>query len=84
MIESHELTKEFDDFRAVDKVTLDVPSGTVLALLGPNGAGKTTTVRMLTSILSPTSGWAKVAGYDVVEAEGVEAGEQAAQAGQDG
>ncbi len=66
MIESHELTKNFDDFRAVDKVTLDVPSGTVLALLGPNGAGKTTSVRMLTSILAPTSGWAKVAGYDVV------------------
>jgi ABC-2 type transport system ATP-binding protein len=66
MIESHELTKDFDEFRAVDKVTLNVPSGTVLALLGPNGAGKTTSVRMLTSILSPTSGWAKVAGYDVV------------------
>lgn len=65
MIESHELTKDFDDFRAVDRVTLNVPSGTVLALLGPNGAGKTTTVRMLTSILAPTSGWAKVAGYDV-------------------
>jgi ABC-2 type transport system ATP-binding protein len=66
MIESHELTKDFDEFRAVDRVTLSVPSGTVLALLGPNGAGKTTTVRMLTSILAPTSGWAKVAGYDVV------------------
>lgn len=67
MIESFELTKEFDDFRAVDKVTLNIPSGSVLALLGPNGAGKTTTVRMLTSILAPTSGWAKVAGYNVVE-----------------
>ena len=66
MIESHELTKDFDEFRAVDRVTLSVSSGTVLALLGPNGAGKTTTVRMLTSILAPTSGWAKVAGYDVV------------------
>jgi ABC-2 type transport system ATP-binding protein len=66
MIESHELTKDFDGFRAVDHVSLDVPPGTVLALLGPNGAGKTTTVRMLTSILAPTSGWARVAGYDVV------------------
>jgi ABC-2 type transport system ATP-binding protein len=67
MIESHELTKDFDSFRAVDQVALNVPAGTVLALLGPNGAGKTTTVRMLTSILAPTSGWARIAGYDVVE-----------------
>jgi ABC-2 type transport system ATP-binding protein len=66
MIESQELTKDFDGFRAVDSVSLDVPSGTVLAVLGPNGAGKTTTVRMLTSILVPTAGWARVAGYDVV------------------
>lgn len=67
MIEAHELTKFYDDFKAVDSVTLDIPAGTVLALLGPNGAGKTTTVRMLTSILAPSSGWARVAGYDVVK-----------------
>jgi len=67
MIESHELTKHFDGFRAVEQVSLNIPAGTVLALLGPNGAGKTTTVRMLTSILAPTSGWARIAGYDVVE-----------------
>jgi ABC-2 type transport system ATP-binding protein len=67
MIEAHELIKDFDGFRAVDKVSLNVPAGTVLAVLGPNGAGKTTTVRMLTSILAPTTGWARVAGYDVVE-----------------
>ncbi len=67
MIESVELTKEFDGFRAVDAVSLNIPVGSVLALLGPNGAGKTTTVRMLTSILAPTSGTAKVAGYDVIE-----------------
>jgi ABC-2 type transport system ATP-binding protein len=66
MIEAHELTKDFDHFRAVDHVSLNVPAGSVLAVLGPNGAGKTTTVRMLTSILAPTSGWAKIAGYDVV------------------
>lgn len=65
MIEAHELTKVYDRFVAVDAVSLNVPAGTVLALLGPNGAGKTTTVRMLTSILEPTSGWARVAGYDV-------------------
>lgn len=66
MIEAHELTKFYADFQAVDSVSLDIPAGKVLAVLGPNGAGKTTTVRMLTSILAPSSGWAKVAGYDVV------------------
>lgn len=67
MIETHNLTKDFDKFRAVDHITLNVPAGTVLALLGPNGAGKTTSVRMMTSILTPTSGTAKLAGYDVIE-----------------
>ncbi|MBI3762742.1 MAG: ABC transporter ATP-binding protein, partial [Chloroflexi bacterium] len=66
MIETCGLTKRFDDFLAVDGVGLAVRAGEVLALLGPNGAGKTTTVRMLTSILAPTAGWARVAGYDVV------------------
>lgn len=67
MIEAENLTKKFDEFTAVDRIHLNVPSGQVLALLGPNGAGKTTTVRMLTSILRPTEGWARVAGYDVVK-----------------
>jgi ABC-2 type transport system ATP-binding protein len=66
MIEAEALTKDFNDFRAVDNITLRVDPGTVFAILGPNGAGKTTTVRMLTSILVPTSGRASVAGYDVV------------------
>lgn len=66
MIEAHELTKIFDGFEAVRNVTLTIPPGSVLAVLGPNGAGKTTTVRMLTSILEPTSGWAKIAGYNVL------------------
>ena len=66
MIETVNLTKKFDQFLAVDKVSLTVGEGEVLALLGPNGAGKTTTVRMLTSILRPTSGSARVAGYDIV------------------
>lgn len=66
MIETKDLTKKFDDFMAVRGVSLHLKAGEVLALLGPNGAGKTTTVRMLTSILAPTSGWARVAGYDVV------------------
>jgi len=65
MIETRDLSKQFDDFLAVDGVDLCVGAGEVLALLGPNGAGKTTTVRMLTSILRPTRGEARVAGYDV-------------------
>jgi ABC-2 type transport system ATP-binding protein len=74
MIETFQLTKNFNEFVAVDGVTLKVKAGQVLALLGPNGAGKTTTVRMLTSILRPTRGWAKIAGYDVVnDAEKVRA-----------
>lgn len=67
MIEAYELTKVFDDFLAVDRVSLSIPAGSVLALLGPNGAGKTTTVRMLTCILAPNSGRATVAGYDIIE-----------------
>lgn len=67
MIEAEGLTKDFNDFRAVDHITMRVEPGTVFAILGPNGAGKTTTVRMLTSILLPTSGRASVAGYDVVK-----------------
>ncbi|HML22155.1 MAG TPA: ABC transporter ATP-binding protein [Aggregatilinea sp.] len=67
MIETHELTKRYGDFLAVDRVTLSVEAGAIFAILGPNGAGKTTTVRMLTSILQPTSGWARVAGYDVAQ-----------------
>jgi ABC-2 type transport system ATP-binding protein len=66
VIRTEGLTKQFGDFVAVDGMTLTVPEGEVLALLGPNGAGKTTTVRMLASILKPTSGWATIAGYDVV------------------
>ncbi len=64
MIETVDLTKEFGDFTAVRDVCLNVPEGEVLALLGPNGAGKTTTVRMLGSILKPTRGYARIAGYD--------------------
>lgn len=66
MIETVDLSKQFNDFWAVDGVTLSVRPGQVLALLGQNGAGKTTTVRMLTGLLTPTRGRARVAGFDVV------------------
>lgn len=68
MIESNDLSKQYNtDFWAVDGVTLNVQPGQILALLGQNGAGKTTTVRMLTALLSPTRGSARVAGYDVTK-----------------
>ena len=65
MIETQDLSKQFGDFWAVDGLTLSVATGQILALLGQNGAGKTTTVRMLTALLRPTRGSARVAGYDV-------------------
>jgi ABC-2 type transport system ATP-binding protein len=67
MILTEDLSKLYGDFLAVDGVSLEIESGQVLALLGPNGAGKTTTIRMLTSVLRPSRGWARVAGYDVVQ-----------------
>jgi ABC-2 type transport system ATP-binding protein len=70
MIKTENLTKHFQDVHAVDNVSLHVKAGEVLALLGPNGAGKTTTVRMLTTVLRPSSGTALVAGYDVVHNPG--------------
>ncbi len=60
------LRKSFGDVRALDGVDFEVASGTVLGLLGPNGAGKTTAVRVLTTLLKPDSGTARVAGLDVV------------------
>jgi len=60
-----ELTRKFGDFVAVDRVTFDVSRGEIFGFLGPNGAGKTTTIKMLTGLLRPTSGSARVAGFDV-------------------
>jgi ABC-2 type transport system ATP-binding protein len=65
-IEAIELVKRFGENTAVDGVSFSVSPGTVLGLLGPNGAGKTTTVRMMTTLTEPTSGTARVAGYDVL------------------
>ena len=65
-IEVHELTRNYNGLRAVDGITFAVNPGEIFGFLGPNGAGKTTTIRMLTGQLLPTSGSAKVAGYDIV------------------
>jgi ABC-2 type transport system ATP-binding protein len=65
-IETQNLCKFFGSVHAVDGVDLRVPRGSILGLLGPNGAGKTTTVRILTTLLRPDAGTARVAGLDVV------------------
>src|SRR5215207_2632397 len=65
-IEAEGLRKSYGDVCALDGVDLHVPAGTVLGLLGPNGAGKTTAVRILTTLLPPDGGSARVAGLDVV------------------
>lgn len=65
-IEADRLTKKFGDFVADDAVTFQVLPGETYGLLGPNGAGKTTLIRMLTTLLPPTSGTARVQGHDVV------------------
>ena len=62
-----DLVKRFGDFTAVDRLTLDVRKGEVFGFLGPNGAGKSTTIRMLCGLLTPTSGQATVAGFDVAQ-----------------
>src|SRR3954468_10737205 len=65
-ISVHGLVKSFGDLRALDGVELEAAPGTVLGVLGPNGAGKTTTVRILSTLVSPDAGSARVAGLDVV------------------
>jgi ABC-2 type transport system ATP-binding protein len=65
-IEAEGLRKSYGAVQALDGIDLSVPSGTVLGLLGPNGAGKTTAVRILTTLLPPDGGQARVAGLDVV------------------
>jgi ABC-2 type transport system ATP-binding protein len=67
MIKTDNLTKIFSTTTAVDNLNLEVEEGEVFGFLGPNGAGKTTTVRMLTSLIAPTSGTAVVNGYRVGE-----------------
>lgn len=65
VIKAQELTKRFGDFTAVNAVSFEVKAGEIFGFLGANGAGKTTAMRILCGLLSPTSGQAQVAGYDV-------------------
>ncbi|MCL2156714.1 MAG: ATP-binding cassette domain-containing protein [Methanobrevibacter sp.] len=67
IIETNDITKDFNDFRAVDSINLNVPRNTVYGILGPNGAGKSTLISMLCTIQTPTSGTAIVNGYDIVK-----------------
>jgi ABC-2 type transport system ATP-binding protein len=63
-IRTSNLTRDFETVRAVDELSLEVPSGTIFGFLGPNGAGKTTTINLLLGLLEPTSGRAEVLGFD--------------------
>src|SRR5688572_2284414 len=65
MIELENLVKHFGDLVAVNGVTLEVPRGEFFAVLGPNAAGKTTTIKIIAGLLKPTSGTARVAGFDI-------------------
>jgi ABC-2 type transport system ATP-binding protein len=67
-IEVDNIQKRFGDFQAVDGLNFDVASGEVFGLLGPNGAGKSTLIRMLTTLVPPTAGTARVNGFDIVRA----------------
>ncbi|HHH80243.1 MAG TPA: ATP-binding cassette domain-containing protein, partial [Thermoplasmatales archaeon] len=67
IIETFELTKKFNSLAAVDHVSFSVKEGEIFGFLGPNGAGKTTTIKMLTTLLNPTEGTAKVCGFDIIK-----------------
>jgi ABC-2 type transport system ATP-binding protein len=67
-IQAVELTRQFGPLTAVDHIGLQIPYGEIFGLLGANGAGKSTLIKMLTTLLSPTSGQAEVGGYDIIAA----------------
>ncbi len=67
IIEVEHLSKSFGEFSAVTDISFSVPSQSIYAFLGPNGAGKSTTIKMLTTLLRPTTGSVRVAGVDVLE-----------------
>ncbi|OPJ55751.1 ABC transporter ATP-binding protein [Clostridium oryzae] len=66
-IEIRKLTKKFGKFTAVDNVSFNVPRGKIYGFIGPNGSGKTTVIKMLCGVMKPSSGTAKVLGYDVIK-----------------
>lgn len=66
VLETFSLTRRFGELTAVDGLSISVEGDEVFGLLGPNGAGKTTVIKMLTTLLPPTSGWARLAGFDIV------------------
>jgi len=66
VLEANHLSRTFGDFVAVDDVTFSLQPGEIVGFLGPNGAGKTTTIKMLTGLLGPSAGSARVAGHDIV------------------
>ena len=63
-IQTHQITRSFGDLKAVDRLTLEIPRGTVFGFLGPNGSGKTTTIRLLLGLLDADQGSAQVLGFD--------------------
>jgi ABC-2 type transport system ATP-binding protein len=65
-VETVDLTRRYGAMTAVNQLSLSVPAGLIYGLLGPNGAGKTTTIKMLTTMLPPTAGTARVSGFDIV------------------
>jgi ABC-2 type transport system ATP-binding protein len=67
VIETEHLTKSYNGFKAVDDLNLKIEGGEIFGLLGPNGAGKTTTLLMLTTLIPPSSGTAKINGYDIIK-----------------
>src|SRR5450631_4480643 len=66
-IKTSDLTRQFGPLTAVDHIELCVPYGEIFGLLGSNGAGKSTVIKMLTTLLAPTSGTAEVDGFDIVK-----------------
>ena len=65
IIKTSNLTKKYNDLKAVDDISFSVKQGEIFGFLGPNGAGKTTTIKMLTTLLNPTQGTAEISGYNI-------------------
>ncbi len=66
VVETNALTRKFGNVTAVDGVSLQIKQSEIFGLIGPNGAGKSTLIKMLTTLLPPTSGSASIAGFDIV------------------